>query len=219
MQLFSILFFRAVHPDLRGPRRARAAPHADLGERRDRRVRPRAGAVVCRRHVGRGDDDGARHVARRVSSTGRSARCCPSSFRHPSAIRAARSRSTWPASLARSLAPYAATYLAKNYGLQYVGLLPVRRARSCRLAGLLATRETKTTFSEESCQLSAPSAQCGSASDRRSESMAGASRRPMPAARGPLTPPAEARARPGSGARRRRSSRTNPRAARGWRWS
>jgi len=41
-----------------------------------------------------------------------------------------------------SLAPYAATYLAKNYGLQYVGYyLCVAAALS--IVGLLATRETK----------------------------------------------------------------------------
>jgi MFS family permease len=41
-----------------------------------------------------------------------------------------------------SLAPYAATYLAKTYGLQYVGYY-LSGAAILSLAGLLATRETK----------------------------------------------------------------------------
>jgi MFS family permease len=41
-----------------------------------------------------------------------------------------------------SLAPYAATYLAKTYGLQYVGYY-LSTAALVSLAGLLATRETK----------------------------------------------------------------------------
>ena len=41
-----------------------------------------------------------------------------------------------------SLAPYAATYLAKTYGLQYVGYY-LSSAAILSLAGLLATRETK----------------------------------------------------------------------------
>jgi metabolite-proton symporter len=41
-----------------------------------------------------------------------------------------------------SLAPYAATYLAKNYGLQYVGYY-LTTAAVLSLAGLLATKETK----------------------------------------------------------------------------
>lgn len=38
--------------------------------------------------------------------------------------------------------PYAATYLAKTYGLQYVGYY-LSSAAILSLAGLLATRETK----------------------------------------------------------------------------
>src|SRR5262249_47463417 len=41
-----------------------------------------------------------------------------------------------------SLAPYAATYLAKTYGLQYVGYY-LTAAAVLSLLGLLATRETK----------------------------------------------------------------------------
>jgi MFS family permease len=41
-----------------------------------------------------------------------------------------------------SLAPYAATYLAKAYGLQYVGYY-LSSAAILSLAGLLAMRETK----------------------------------------------------------------------------
>ena len=40
-----------------------------------------------------------------------------------------------------SLAPYAATYLAKNYGLQYVGYY-LCIAAVLSIVGLLATRET-----------------------------------------------------------------------------
>ena len=46
-----------------------------------------------------------------------------------------------PASSAASLAPYPATYLAKTYGLQYVG--DYLSSAVLSLAGLLATRETK----------------------------------------------------------------------------
>ena len=41
-----------------------------------------------------------------------------------------------------SLAPYIATWLAKTYGLQYVGYY-LSSAALLSLAGLLATRETK----------------------------------------------------------------------------
>ena len=41
-----------------------------------------------------------------------------------------------------SLAPYIATWLANNYGLQYVGYY-LTAAALLTLAGLLATRETK----------------------------------------------------------------------------
>ena len=41
-----------------------------------------------------------------------------------------------------SLAPYIATWLATNYGLQYVGYY-LTAAAALSLAGLLATRETK----------------------------------------------------------------------------
>jgi hypothetical protein len=41
-----------------------------------------------------------------------------------------------------SLAPYIATWLANNYGLQYVGYY-LTLAALLSLAGLMATRETK----------------------------------------------------------------------------
>jgi len=41
-----------------------------------------------------------------------------------------------------SLAPYAATYLAKTYGLQYVGYY-LSAAAGLSLVGLYLTRETK----------------------------------------------------------------------------
>jgi len=44
--------------------------------------------------------------------------------------------------LGASLAPYAATWLARNYGLQYVGYY-LALAAALTLAGLVATRETK----------------------------------------------------------------------------
>ena len=43
-----------------------------------------------------------------------------------------------------SLAPYAATWLAQNYGLQYVGYY-LSGVAALSLVGLLATRETKDT--------------------------------------------------------------------------
>ena len=43
-----------------------------------------------------------------------------------------------------SLAPYAATWLAQNYGLQYVGYY-ISAVALLSLVGLLATRETKDT--------------------------------------------------------------------------
>ena len=44
--------------------------------------------------------------------------------------------------LGASLAPYIATWLAKNYGLQYVGYY-LSAAAALTLIGLFATRETK----------------------------------------------------------------------------
>ena len=41
-----------------------------------------------------------------------------------------------------SLAPYAATWLAQNYGLQYVGYY-ISAIATLSLMGLLATHETK----------------------------------------------------------------------------
>ena len=48
----------------------------------------------------------------------------------------------WKSYVAASLAPYIATWLAKTYGLQYVGYY-LSAAAVLTLIGLLATRETK----------------------------------------------------------------------------
>jgi fucose permease len=55
---------------------------------------------------------------------GRSGRCSPSSF--PTHVRYSGSSLTFNLAgiLGGALAPYAATWLAEHYGLQYVGLLP-----------------------------------------------------------------------------------------------
>ena len=72
----------------------------------------------------------------------RSAPCCRSCFRPRCAIPAARLTFNFAGIFGASLAPYVATWLATNYGLQYVGYY-LSAAAALTLAGLLATRETK----------------------------------------------------------------------------
>ena len=65
-----------------------------------------------------------------------------------------------------SLAPYIATWLAKNYGLHYVGYY-LTLAAAISLVGLLATRETKDEELEPTYRFVLPARNSADAPRRR----------------------------------------------------
>ena len=141
MQLFGIVFFALTIP--------LSAMLAERGRRRtllwvtvgDRRLRPGDGADVPRRNLRRGDD-----MALGLSLMGLTYGPLGTvlSELFPTSVRYTGSSLTFNFAgiFGASLAPYIATWLAKTYGLQYVGYY-LTAAAVLTLIGLLATRETK----------------------------------------------------------------------------
>jgi len=136
------LFFRIDHSALRNSGGAGAAARLAVDHRIDFPLRFDHGADFRCRDRGGGGDDGAgsgvdgpelrapRHGAfRTLSDIG----ALHGQLRFPSTSRE---------SLGASLAPYIATYLAKSYGLQYVGYY-LSTSAVLTFIGLLLIRETK----------------------------------------------------------------------------
>ena len=141
MQLVGILFFAAGIPIGGTPSRTRPPPNTAVGDLRHRRIRTGDGSHVPSRH-GRSNAMMALGLTLMGLTYGPLGTVLSELF--PTQVRYTGSSLTFNLAgiFGASFAPYIATGLAKNYGLQYVGYY-LFAAAVLTIIGLLATRETR----------------------------------------------------------------------------